>query len=112
MNPGAHVGSKLHDRARHVARPDVDPHRSPAEAAQGLHLFKYGRESGTRFGEPDIVKFAESFGAIGLRSATADQLEATMKRALELSGPVVVDVPIDYRDNVALGDMLHPGQFN
>jgi acetolactate synthase-1/2/3 large subunit len=75
-------------------------------------IIKYGRESGTRFGEPDIVKFAESFGATGLRIASADQLDATVKRALELSGPVVVDVPIDYRDNLALGDMLHPGQFN
>lgn len=75
-------------------------------------VMKYGRESGTKFGEPDIVKYAESFGAVGLRIASADQLTPVLKQALATSGPVVIDMPVDYRDNLALGGHLLPDQFH
>jgi acetolactate synthase-1/2/3 large subunit len=63
---------------------------------------KYGRESGVALGSPDIVTFAQSFGAHGFRIQHPDEIVPTMRRAMELAGPVLIDVPIDYRDNPAL----------
>ncbi|PYM78074.1 MAG: thiamine pyrophosphate-binding protein, partial [Candidatus Rokuibacteriota bacterium] len=32
--------------------------------------------------------------------------------ALEMQGPVLVGVPVDYRDNVRLMEIVHPGVLN
>jgi len=42
---------------------------------------KYGRTSGIAIGTPDLVKYVESFGAVGLRVNSPDELERIMKRA-------------------------------
>ena len=63
---------------------------------------KYGRSFGVEFGDVDIVKFAEAFGAAGLRINKADEIAPVLSKALGLTGPVIVDVPIDYRDNQSL----------
>ena len=43
---------------------------------------------------PDLVKFAESFGAVGLRANDPLKLDMLLPRALELQAPVIIDVPI------------------
>jgi len=63
---------------------------------------KYHHESGVYFGSIDVVKFAESFGAKGYGITKADQLLPTLKEALKQSGPVLIDIPIDYKDNPEL----------
>jgi len=63
---------------------------------------KYGRSFGVALGSPDIVAFAESFGAHGLRINNNNEIDTVMKKALDLEGPVIVDVPIDYHDNTSL----------
>ena len=68
----------------------------------------YGRESGVRFGPVDVVKFAESMGAQGLRIETPDQVGPVLRRAMAMDGPVIVGVPVDYRDNPGLMAALHP----
>lgn len=45
-------------------------------------MMKYGRTSATEFGDVDLVKYAESFGALGLRVNTPDELEGVLKSAL------------------------------
>lgn len=72
---------------------------------------KYGRASGVDFGPVDIVKYAEAFGAKGMFINTADQIAPTMKTALETPGPVLVGVPVDYRDNLKLTKDLHENVF-
>lgn len=72
---------------------------------------KYGKEAAVRFGAVDIVKYAESFGAKGLRVNHPDELESVLSEAMRTEGPVVVDIPIDYRDNIQLGETLLPDQF-
>ncbi len=73
---------------------------------------KYGRASGVDFGPVDIVRFAESFGAAGLKIETPDAIGPTLKRALETPGPVVIGVPVDYRDNHRLMEIVHPSVLN
>ncbi|MCX5815803.1 MAG: acetolactate synthase AlsS [Proteobacteria bacterium] len=63
---------------------------------------KYGRSFGVEFGNVDIVKFAESFGATGLRINSAGEIATVLSRALNLTGPVIVDIPIDYSGNQSL----------
>jgi acetolactate synthase-1/2/3 large subunit len=73
---------------------------------------KYGRTSGVDFGPVDVVRFAEAFGAKGLRIKTPDQILSTLKRALTMQGPVIVGVSVDYRDNHQFMEILHPSTLN
>jgi acetolactate synthase-1/2/3 large subunit len=75
-------------------------------------MAKYGRASGVEFGPVDVVGFAAAFGAKGLRIDAPDLIAPTLKQALALDGPVVVGIPVDYRDNHRLMDMVHPKVLN
>ena len=75
-------------------------------------MAKYGRASGVDFGPVDVVPFAEAFGAHGLTIERPDQIAPTLKRALAMQGPVVVGIPVDYRDNHRLMEILHPSVLN
>ncbi len=43
---------------------------------------------------PDFVRFAESFGAVGMRADDPLDLERLLPLALERQAPVVIDVPV------------------
>ncbi|MXY80296.1 MAG: thiamine pyrophosphate-binding protein [Chloroflexi bacterium] len=53
----------------------------------------FGGTYGTDLHNPDFVKFAESFGAVGMRADDPSQLETLIPRALEREAPVIIDVP-------------------
>lgn len=72
---------------------------------------KYNRSSGVHFGPVDFVKYAEAFGAKGLRATTKAELEAAIQEGLATEGPVIIDIPIDYSDNKELGKTILPDQF-
>ena len=72
-------------------------------------MAKYGRVTGTAFGPIDVVQYAEAFGAAGYRINHPDELAPTLRKAMETPGPVLIDVPVDYRDNPGLMGNLHPG---
>ncbi|MHC9533393.1 acetolactate synthase AlsS [Dellaglioa sp. BT-FLS60] len=67
---------------------------------------KYGKSAGVNFGPVDFVKYAESFGAKGLRVEKAQDLAKTLDEAFATDGPVIVDVPVDYKDNKELGQSI------
>jgi acetolactate synthase I/II/III large subunit len=73
---------------------------------------KYGRAAAVEFGPVDVVRFAEAFGARGFMIETADEFAPTLRKALETPGPVLIGVPVDYRDNGKLMDMVHPGALD
>ena len=75
-------------------------------------MAKYGRLSGVKLGPVDIVGFAEAFGAKGLRIERPDEISSTLKKALAMEGPVLVGVPVDYRDNHRLMEIVHPEALN
>jgi acetolactate synthase-1/2/3 large subunit len=68
----------------------------------------YGRTSGTDFGNPDLVKYAESLGCVGMRVSQPDELLRLLRKALETPGVVVVDIPTDYSKNVEIGQHVIP----
>ena len=53
----------------------------------------FGGAYGTDLHNPDFVKFAESFGAVGMRASDPLELETLVPLALEREAPVVIDVP-------------------
>jgi acetolactate synthase-1/2/3 large subunit len=63
------------------------------------HEMAYGRHYGTDFGNPDLVRFAESFGIKGYRAETAKELDEVLAQALRNDELALIDVPIDYREN-------------
>lgn len=69
-------------------------------------IAKYGHEAGVSFGPVDYVKYAESFGATGLRVDHAADLASTLDQAFQAEGPVIVQIPVDYRDNLKLKSLL------
>ncbi len=67
---------------------------------------KFGRTSHVRFGNPDLVKYAESFGAAGYRVGAADELQPILRAAFAQDRPAVIDCPVDYTENLRLMDKL------
>ncbi|MFF5012984.1 acetolactate synthase large subunit [Streptomyces sp. NPDC001165] len=65
-----------------------------------------GRHSHTRFTNPDLVAYAESFGAHGYQVESADQLLPALRRALDDEGVSVIACPVDYTENLRLTDRL------
>lgn len=56
----------------------------------------------------DFVKLAESFGVCGMRITKAEEIEPTLKKAVELNAPVVIDCSISPDANVL--PMIPPGK--
>jgi acetolactate synthase-1/2/3 large subunit len=67
---------------------------------------EFGRPFGVEFGNPDFVDYARSFGIAGFRPSSAEDLYPTLMRALEVDGPALVEVPIDYTENLRLTERL------
>ncbi|PLK96145.1 acetolactate synthase AlsS [Klebsiella pneumoniae] len=72
---------------------------------------KYQRLSGVEFGPMDFKAYAESFGAKGFAVESAEALEPTLRAAIDVDGPAVVAIPVDYRDNPLLMGQLHLSQI-
>jgi len=72
---------------------------------------KYHRVSGVHFGPIDFKAYAEAFGAAGFAVTSAAELEPTLRKAMDVQGPAVVAVPVDYADNPLLMGQLHLSQL-
>jgi len=60
------------------------------------------QDFGLTFGNPDFVKYAESYGAHGVRIPRAEDLLPTLKERLEMKGMHLIELPIDYHLNEGL----------
>ena len=65
-------------------------------------LRHFGRPSHIEFKNPDFVKYAESFGAKGYRIKKTEDLVPTIKKAFADNTVVIIDCPVDYRENMKL----------
>ena len=62
---------------------------------QWQDLFYEGRYSSSDLSTtPDFVKLAEAYGAVGLRAQKVSELDAVIKEAIAIDGPVIVDIPV------------------
>lgn len=62
----------------------------------------FGTSSFIKFGNPDFVKFAESMGLKGYRVESAGDLIPMLEDAFRQEVPTVIDVPVDYGENLRL----------
>ena len=69
-------------------------------------LRHYGRKSNVDVGNPDFVKFAESFGAKGYKIEKAEDLKDTLRTALNDGQVSLIDCPVDYSENMKLTERL------
>ncbi|OBG37060.1 acetolactate synthase large subunit [Mycobacterium sp. E3198] len=80
------------------------------DGGYGLIEWKMDLELGehyyVKFGNPDIVTYAESFGAKGYRIGSADELLPTLRAALDDDGVSLICCPVDYSENLRLTDRL------
>ncbi|MBA1393836.1 acetolactate synthase AlsS, partial [Lactobacillus sp. XV13L] len=53
---------------------------------------KYGQDAGVKFGPVDFVKYAQSFGAVGLQVDAQHDLPAVLDQAFAQTGPGVVAI--------------------
>jgi len=67
---------------------------------------RFGRSGDISFNNPDFVKYAESFGAIGYRVNNAEELIPTLEQAFADNTVVIIDVPVDYSENMKLTEKL------
>lgn len=58
------------------------------------HRLYQGREIGSKLDNPDFVRLAESFGALGLRANTPPELKTALEKAFAHTGPVLIEVPV------------------
>ncbi len=49
---------------------------------------------------PNFVKLAEAYGAVGMRATQPEEVLPTLKKALSISEPVVIDFVVDPEENV------------
>jgi acetolactate synthase-1/2/3 large subunit len=54
---------------------------------------------GLDYGNPDFVRYAEAYGAQGHRVERTEDLQPTLRNALDTPGVHIVDVPVDYSGN-------------
>ena len=67
---------------------------------------RFGRTSSVEFGNPDLVRYAESFGAVGYRVKDPSELRPILVDALKSKVPAVIDCPVDYAENLRLTERL------
>jgi acetolactate synthase I/II/III large subunit len=86
---------------------------APACDLVGIHeMAKHGRLSGVALHPNDAVRFAEAFGAQGLRIEKPDSIASTIQKSLDMQGPVHMGVTVDSKDNHKPMEIVHPDALN
>ncbi len=80
------------------------------DSSYGLIRWKqmqqFGRPGFVDFNNPDLVKYAESFGAVGCRIESADELAPALRAAWASNQLTVIDCPVDASENLCLTQRL------
>nr|MDA3971377.1 thiamine pyrophosphate-dependent enzyme [Desulfobulbaceae bacterium] len=80
------------------------------DKAYGLIEWKqknsFGTHSDLSFANPDFNQLAVAFGWHGIRVEKSDDLQPALEEAFRLNRPVLLSLPIDYRENMYLSKKL------
>ena len=57
------------------------------------------RDWGLTYGNPDFVKYAESYGATGHRVGSSAELRELLADCRDTPGVHLIDCPVDYSEN-------------
>ena len=53
-----------------------------------------GRSIGAELHNPDFLKLAEAYGVKGMRANGPAELESSLRQALDLDAPALIEVPV------------------
>ncbi len=80
------------------------------DASYGLIEWKqqnqFGRTSNVKFTNPDFVQYAQSFGAVGIKINSTEELMPELTEAFNRDTVTILDCPVDYRENLKLTETL------
>ena len=63
-------------------------------------IYEFGRSAFTKFNNPNFVKLAESFGAIGYNVRSTEEFSKVLVKAkMSKSSPVIISIDVDYSRN-------------
>lgn len=77
---------------------------------QWQDLFHARNYSEVKISAPDFVKYAEAYGATGIRVRTNDEIRPAIEKARSIKGPVLIDFVVEPEANVY--PMVAPGAAN
>ncbi|MDP7382062.1 MAG: thiamine pyrophosphate-dependent enzyme, partial [Alphaproteobacteria bacterium] len=86
------LASAVHHNLDIVAIVFADGHYGNVRRQQKLE--HDGKVIASDLTNPDFVKLAESFGALGLRADGPEGLRAALKQAFKQHGPAIIEVPV------------------
>ncbi len=66
----------------------------------------FNRSSHIKFGNPDFEQLAKSYGFEALKIEKTKELKPIIEKALAMNKPVLIDCPVDYRENMKLTEKL------
>ncbi|MHC4342972.1 MAG: cyclic nucleotide-binding domain-containing protein, partial [Planctomycetota bacterium] len=72
---------------------------------------QFGRYSHIDFTNPDFMKLADAFHMVGFRVERTEDLASTLEKAFAAGRPVLVEVPVDYAENMKLTQALNEIPF-
>lgn len=75
---------------------------------QWQEMFYNRRYSQSELLNPDFVKLAEAYGAMGIRVTRKEEVVPALKQAIQSKKPVMIDIIIDREDNVL--PIVPPGE--
>ena len=61
-----------------------------------------GETAGVELGAYDVKAYAEAFGCLGYNIQSADELAGVLQQALTATVPVLINIPVDYSQNMKL----------
>lgn len=69
-------------------------------------MLRFGRTSSVDFDNPDLVAYAQAFGAAGFRVEGPSELTPILHEAFKAARPAVIDCPVDYGENLRMTEHL------
>ncbi|PWW31137.1 acetolactate synthase-1/2/3 large subunit [Cytobacillus oceanisediminis] len=69
-------------------------------------LNEFNRSSHIKFGNPDFIQLAHSYGFEAIEIQKTGELKPSLKKAVEMNKPVLIDCPVDYSENMKLTEKL------
>ncbi|GIN85011.1 acetolactate synthase [Heyndrickxia sporothermodurans] len=81
-------------------------HDSKYGLIEWKQMNKFNRTNDIAFTNPDFLEFANSFGVKGIKVKHSDELLPALEEALHCNEIVLIDVEVDYSENVKLSKTL------
>ncbi|WP_174727064.1 acetolactate synthase large subunit [Mesobacillus harenae] len=67
---------------------------------------EFNRASNVKFGNPDFTQLSHAYGFEAMEVTKSEELKPAIEKAVSMNKPVLIDCPVDYRENMKLTEKL------